>query len=43
MTSSYSAILFVQLSNSSAKWRHATNLYLRPVGNLINAAAPAPS
>jgi hypothetical protein len=43
MTTSYSAILFVHLSDSSAKWRRAVYLYLRHVGDVIIAAAPAPA
>jgi hypothetical protein len=43
MTTSNSAILFVHLSDSSAKLRHAAYMYLRPMGDVIIAAAPAPT
>jgi hypothetical protein len=43
MTASYSAILFMHLSDSSAKRRHAAYLYLRLVGDVIIAAAPVPA
>jgi hypothetical protein len=43
MTTSYSTILFMHLSDSSAKRRRATYLYLRPVGDVIIVAAPAPA
>jgi DNA-binding MarR family transcriptional regulator len=41
MTASYSAMLFVHLSDSSAKPRRAVYLYLTPAGDEIIAAAPA--
>jgi hypothetical protein len=43
MTTSYSAILFVHLSESSAKQRCAAYLYLSLVGDVIIAAALAPA
>jgi hypothetical protein len=43
MTASYSAILLVHLSDSKAKLRRATYLYLTPMGDVIIAAAPAPA
>jgi hypothetical protein len=43
MTASYSAMLFVHLSDSSAKLRRATYLYLTLVGDVMIAAAPAPA
>jgi hypothetical protein len=42
MMASYSAILFVHLSDSSAKRRRATYLYLRPMGDVIIAITSAP-
>jgi hypothetical protein len=41
MTASYSGMLFVYLSDSSAKRRLATYLYLSPVGDVMIVAAPA--
>jgi hypothetical protein len=43
MTVSYSAILFVYLSDSRKKRRCTTYLYLRPVGDVIIDATPAPA
>jgi hypothetical protein len=43
MTASYFAILFVHLSDSSAKLRRAMYLYLRHVGDVIIVAVPAPT
>jgi hypothetical protein len=43
MTASYSAMLFVHLSDSSAKLRHATYLYLTPAGDVMIVAAPVPT
>jgi hypothetical protein len=43
MTTSYSAILLVHLSESKAKLRHAAYLCLTPVGEVMTAAAPAPA
>lgn len=43
MSASYSAMLFVHLSDLSAKLRHVTYLYLTPVGDVMIAAAPAPA
>jgi hypothetical protein len=43
MTSSYSAMLLVHLSDSKAKLRRAAYLYLTPVGEVIIATAPAPA
>jgi hypothetical protein len=43
MTASYSAILLVHLSDSKAKLRRATYLYLTPVGDVMIVAAPAPA
>jgi hypothetical protein len=42
MTTSYSAILLVHLSDSKAKLRHAAYLYLMPVGDVIITATLAP-
>jgi hypothetical protein len=42
MTTSYLVMLFVHLSESTAKWRRATYLCLSPVGDVMIAAAPAP-
>jgi hypothetical protein len=42
MTASYSATLFVHLSDSSVKLRRTTYLYLTLAGDVIIAAAPAP-
>jgi hypothetical protein len=38
MTTSYSSMLFMHLSDSSAKLRRAAYLYLRPVGDVIIVA-----
>jgi hypothetical protein len=43
MTASYSSMLFMHLSYSSAKLRRATYLYLRLVGDVMIAAVPAPT
>jgi hypothetical protein len=43
MTASYSAILFVHLSDSSVKRRRAMYLYLSHVGYVMIVAAPAPT
>jgi hypothetical protein len=43
MTVSYSAMLFVHLSDSSAKWRLAAYLYLSPVSDVMIVAAPTPT
>jgi hypothetical protein len=43
MTASYSAILLVHLSDSKAKLRRVAYLYLTPVGDVMIAAAPAPT
>jgi hypothetical protein len=43
MTASYSAMLFVHLSDSSAKLRCAAYLYLSPAGDVMIAAVPAPA
>jgi hypothetical protein len=43
MMASYSAMLLVHLSDSKAKLRQATYLYLMPVGEVMIAAAPAPA
>jgi hypothetical protein len=43
MSTLYSALLFVHLSDSSAKQRHTTYLYLSPAGDVMIAAAPAPA
>jgi hypothetical protein len=43
MNVSYSAMLFVHLSESNAKQRRTTYLYLSPVGDVMIAAAPAPA
>jgi hypothetical protein len=43
ITASYSAMLFVHLSDSRAKLRRAAYLCLMPVGDVIIAAAPAPA
>jgi hypothetical protein len=42
MTASYSTILFVHLSVSSAKQRRAAYLYLSLVGDVIIVAVPRP-
>ena len=42
MTASYSAMLFVHLSDSRAKLRRAAYLCLTPVGEVMTVAAPAP-
>jgi hypothetical protein len=41
MAASYYVILFVHLSNSSVKLRHAAYLYLVPEGDVMTAIAPA--
>jgi hypothetical protein len=43
MTTSYSAMLLVHLSDSKPKLRNAAYLCLTPVGDVIIAAAPAPA
>jgi hypothetical protein len=43
MMASYSAILFMHLSESSVKQRRMTYLYLSPVGDVMIVAAPAPT
>src|SRR5688572_14652755 len=43
ITASYSAMLFVHLSDSRAKLRRVAYLCLTPVGDVIIAAAPAPA
>jgi hypothetical protein len=43
MTTSYSAMLFVHLSDSRAKLRRAAYLCLTPAGEVMTAAAPAPA
>jgi hypothetical protein len=43
MTASYSAMLFVDLSYSSAKRRRTANLYLSPMGDVMIATAPVPA
>jgi hypothetical protein len=43
MTTSYSAMLFVHLSDSKAKLRRAAYLCLMHVGDVIIAAAPTPA
>jgi hypothetical protein len=43
MMTSYSAMLFVHLSDSKAKLRRAVYLCLTPVGDVIIAAVPAPA
>jgi hypothetical protein len=43
MTASYSSILFVHLSDSRAKLRRAAYLCLTPTGEVMTAAAPAPT
>jgi hypothetical protein len=43
MTASYSAILFVHMSDSRAKLRRAAYLCLTPTGEVMTAAAPAPA
>jgi hypothetical protein len=43
MTASYSAMLFVHLSDSRAKLRRAAYLCLTPAGEVMTAAAPAPA
>jgi hypothetical protein len=40
---SYSAMLFVHLSESSAKRRRATYLCLSPVGDVMITVAPVPA
>ena len=43
MTVSYSAMLFVHLSESSAKRRRTAYLYLSSVGDVMIAIAPVPT
>jgi hypothetical protein len=43
MMASYSAMLFMHLSDSKAKLRRAAYLCLMPVGDVIIAAAPTPA
>jgi hypothetical protein len=43
MTTSYSAMLFVHLSDSRAKLKRAANLCLTSAGEVMTAAAPAPA
>jgi hypothetical protein len=43
MTASYSAMLFVHLSDSRAKLKRAAYLCLTPAGEVMTAAAPAPA
>jgi hypothetical protein len=43
ITTSYSAMLFVHLSDSRAKLRRAAYLCLTSVGDVIIVAAPAPA
>jgi hypothetical protein len=43
MTASYSAMLFVHLSDSRAKLRRVAYLCLTPAGEVMTAAAPAPA
>jgi hypothetical protein len=43
MTSSYSTMLFVHLSDSNAKLRRVAYLYLTPEGDVMIAAAPSPT
>jgi hypothetical protein len=43
MTASYSAMLFVHLSDSRAKLRRVTYLCLTPAGDVMIDAAPAPA
>jgi hypothetical protein len=43
MTASYSAMLFVHLSDCSAKLRRVAYLYLTSAGDVMIAAAPAPT
>jgi hypothetical protein len=43
MTTSYSAMLLVHLSDSRAKLRRAAYLYLTLAGDVIIVAAPAPA
>jgi hypothetical protein len=42
MTTSYSAILLVHLSDSKAKLRRDAYLCLTPMGDVMTAATPAP-
>jgi hypothetical protein len=42
MTTSYLAMLFVHLSDSSEKLRHAAYLYLTLASDVMIAMAPAP-
>jgi hypothetical protein len=43
MTTSYSVMLLVHLSDSKAKLRRAAYMYLTPAGDVIIVAAPAPA
>jgi hypothetical protein len=43
MTASYSAMLFVHLSDSRVKLKRAAYLCLTPAGEVMTAAAPAPA
>jgi hypothetical protein len=43
LTASYLAMLFVHLSDSSAKLRCEVYLYLTPVGDVMIDVAPAPA
>jgi hypothetical protein len=43
ITTSYSAILLVHLSDSKAMLRRAAYLCLTPVGEVMTASAPAPA
>jgi hypothetical protein len=43
MTASYSAMLFVHLSDSRAKLKRVAYLCLIPAGEVMTAAAPAPA
>jgi hypothetical protein len=43
MTVSYSAMLFMHLSDSSAKLSRTAYLYLTPTGDVMIGADPAPA
>jgi hypothetical protein len=43
MTASYSVMLFVHLSDSSAKQRRVAYLYLSPAGDVMIATPPTPA
>jgi hypothetical protein len=43
MTTPYSIMLLVHLSDSKAKLRHVAYLYLTPAGDVIIVATPAPA